>query len=170
MNYTVVESGMICGSYEAEKRIYRKVKDKIGHDWYIPVNQENAAENIYINTHDPNSQGFARRIISFTLEDGTIDKVKGPWNTNSNSLYKNTGIDLRNTYYTFCVVGEDRITNKEGKTEIVNVIYQDEKFVLGNYDRGDIIVQDIANKLNKKVAYYINYNGGSISGFKKPNK
>jgi len=60
--------------------------------WYVTGNPK----EIYVDTGDPESQGFGGAICMFTLEDGTKEQVKGPWHSNSEALFKDTGLDLRN--------------------------------------------------------------------------
>ncbi len=69
---------------------FKLIKDG-KHTWIVPLN--NDSEKIFIDTLD--GEGFGGRTLEFTLEDGTKHKVKGPWHSNTNSLFERTGIDLR---------------------------------------------------------------------------
>lgn len=87
---------MICASAQAESAKYRKVQGKGRSTWLVPL--DNDPYKIHVDMHDPNSEGYAGRTISFNLEDGTEYNAKGPWNSNVDALFQDTGIDLRSTF------------------------------------------------------------------------
>lgn len=162
MDYIIEGQPMRCGSYEAEQRRYKKVIGKLGKIWLYAV-QDNPADNIYVSG-GKNSDGFGGRSISFTLEDGTIEELSGPWHTNSDDLYNNTGIDLRDKHLTFVVIGKGRKTlrTKQGWVDIIlDVLYKDDKPTIGKFERGEVIAQKLANKLKQTVYCYSQSQGGS---------
>jgi hypothetical protein len=147
---------MICGSEEAEKRVYRKVECKRGV-WLVAV-QPNAAENVYFhNPRDTKSQGFGGRTLSFPLEDGTVYEAKGPWHGNADSLFNDTGVDVRNTHYTFVVLAMER----DGwPTVLRDVVYKDAAPVLGRFDR----YKELMRQYPQAMQYYSQSSGGSSCG------
>lgn len=162
MDYIIEEQSIQCGSYEAEKRKYRKVIGKSGRIWLYAI-QGNSADNIYVSG-SKNSDGFGGRTLSFTLEDGSIEELKGPWHTNSDDLYNNIGIDLRNKHLTFVVISESRNRiqiERRYYTKMVNVLYKDIKSTIGRFDRGEKIAQKIANKSQQCIYCYTQSQGGS---------
>lgn len=164
MDYIIKNQPMICGSYEAEIRKYKKIIGKSGNVWLYAI-QDNPADNIYVSG-DKNSDGFGGRTISFTLEDGTIEKLIGPWSTNADALYANTGVDLRDKYLTFVVIGRSRDTlliKNIYKSLMIDVLYIDDKPTIGEFERGEIIAKKLANKLKKTVFCYSQSSGGSVS-------
>jgi len=96
---------MACGSHEANIRTYNKYTCDNGI-FYVAI-QDNAADNIYFWDHD-NNDGFAGQTIKFTLDDGTIEKRKGPWHTNSSALLSHTGIDITDKHLTYIVIAKNR--------------------------------------------------------------
>jgi len=106
MDYIIEGQPMRCSSYEAEQRRYKKIIGKDGHIYLYAI-QDNPADNIYVSG-GKNSDGFGGRTLSFTLEDGTVEELRGPWHTNSDDLFVHTGIDLRAKYLTFVVIGKGR--------------------------------------------------------------
>jgi hypothetical protein len=155
-DYATGRYEMICGSHDAERRVYRKYECKRGV-WLVAV-QPNAAENVYF--HDPkdaSSQGFAGRTLSFPLEDGTVYEAKGPWHSNADRLYKDTGIDVRNTHYTFVVLAMAR----DGWPTILrDVVYKDAQPVLGSFTR----YKELIKRYPQAQVYYSESSGGSSCG------
>ena len=176
MNWTDEPYRMICGSADAEKRVYKKLIGKSGRIWLVAI-QDNPADNIYVSA-DPvenkpgykGFRGFAGRILEFTLEDGDVEKLAGPWATNSSALFKDTGYDIRDKYLTFGVIGLGREYKNgcSGGVTITDVLYQDEDWVIGEFNRVEKIAQKLANKLGKTVMKFSKSQGGSSCGQVKP--
>ena len=98
------------------------------------------------------------------MENGTIEELRGPWQTNSDDLYNNTGVDLRGKHLTFVVIGKDRksIQTKQGYvTKMIDILYKDDKPIIGKFERGKIIAQKLANKLKQTIYCYSQSQGGS---------
>jgi hypothetical protein len=169
MDYIEEPYRMICGSHEAEVRKYKMYVGKSGRRWLVAI-QPNEADNIYVEG-GPNSDGFAGRTLDFTLENGEVVSLKGPWHTNSGSLFADTGVDIRDKNLTFVVIGLDRTyTDKGYRTIIKDVIYKDEKPTIGEYYRGTKLAMSLAKKLNKPVMCYSKSAEGSSSGFVYPDQ
>ena len=152
---------MRCGSAEAESRKYWLYEDKSGRR-YLVADQPNSADNIYVEG-DQGSDGFSGRTLTFPLVTGGEIRLKGPWHTNSEDLFKNTGIDVCSKHLTFVVVGLGRGTIQPGWRMVIReVIYKDEQPVMGRYDRGDTIAQKVANERGKTVFMYKRSTDGSI--------
>jgi len=171
MDYIIKGQPMICSSHEAEKRRYRKIVGKYGHIYLYAI-QPNPADNIYVSgSSDDISKGFGGRTLSFTLEDGTIEKLNAPWHTNSGDLFNHTGIDLRGKHLTFVVVSKERKTIQTERgytTKMVDVLYEDDTPIIGKFERGEIIAQKIADELQQAVYCYIESQGGSSNGLREP--
>lgn len=168
MNWTDESYRMICGSAEAEKRAYKKLIGKSGKTWLVAV-QDNPADNVYVSG-GKGSQGFAGRTLEFELEDGSIEKLVGPWHSNSDALFADTGYDVRDKYLTFGVIGLGREHRNGcgGGVTITDVLYQDKDWVLGTFDRVEKIAQKLANELGKTVMKFSKSRGGSSCGQVKP--
>lgn len=152
---------MVCGQHEAVIRQYHKYPCKNDAGIWLVAAQENAAENVYFHSPaDINSQGFGGATLKFPLVDGSIYEAKGPWHGNADSLFKDTGIDVRNTHFTFVVLSMGRRCAKAYETVMTEVIYQDEKAMIGCYDRW----KTIAKQYPQALMYYSESSGGSCSG------
>ena len=165
-NFTVGRKAMICSSAEAESRKYFLYKSKKGRKWLV-ADQPNAGDNVYVEG-GPNSEGFAGRTLTFPLVNGEEVSLQGPWHTTSNGLFAATGVDVRDKCLTFGVISHERKCNSAYETEMIDVIYQDEKPIIGTFDRVREIAQKIANKLGKAVFCYSESKGGSSCGQVKP--
>ena len=176
MNWTDEPYRMMSGSADAEKRVYKKLIGKSGRIWLVAI-QDNPADNIYVsaNTIENNPgykgfRGFAGRTLTFELEDGSILELQGPWATNSDALLKDTGYDVRDKYLTFGVIGLGRKYENGcgGGVTITDVLYQDEGWTIGEFDRVDKIAQKLANEIGKTVMKFSKSQGGSSCGQVKP--
>lgn len=166
--YRVLSRGMVCGRSEAEQRKYNLRIGKSGKRWLI-ADQINEADNIYVEGNK-NSDGFGGRTLDFTLVSGEIISLKGPWHSNSDSLYLDTEYDCRDKHYTCGVVALNRESDWRKGDKYIDILYKDEGYTLGEFNRIKKIAQKIANKINKGVYYYSQSMGGSISSFIEPEK
>jgi len=179
MDYTVKDRQMTCASAEAEKCTYVMQVGKSGRRWLYPDCGSNSASHIYVEG-EKNSQGFGGRTLTFKLtpdqlvENGEI-KLKGPWHSNSEALFEDTGVDLRDTHVTFVVVSKGREHLDMGecgwyKTVMTDVLYIDDEPTSGSFRRGDEIAKKYANDLGEPVFLHSQSNGGSSTGQVKPDE
>jgi hypothetical protein len=164
--YTEKPYRMVSGQGTVYDRTYRKVQGN-KYTWYIPL-VDNAAAGIHVDRHDPRSDGYGGSILEFKLEDGTVDKVKGPWHSNSDALYADTGVDLRGQYYTRVVLARNRVYSGMGlRGTFIDVFYFEEEPVKGVFNRYIEIVQrflDENPEWDGMVFYHADSEGGSSSG------
>lgn len=122
---------------------------------------DGAADNIYCGSDDPNnpSGGLDNITITFILTNGDSITLYGPWHTNAELLLANTGIDLTAKYNTFVVIGRF-LKHKDGRAIIQDVLYKDDQFTEGRFDRGNIKAQEIANNIKETVVCYSRSTGG----------
>lgn len=158
MDYVSDDYEMFSGSADAESKVYNLVVGKSGKRWLYT----DYADNIYVEGV-PNSRGFGGRTLTFELINGSEIKLTGPWHTNAETLYRDTSVDLRDKHLTFIVVALERV-RVWPKIILKDVIYKDEKPLLGLFNRGDIIAKKLAIELNKTVFVYRQSKGGSSCG------
>jgi len=162
MDYKLEHQQMTCGSSEAESRKYIPLITKEGYLWLV-ADQPNMGDNVYFCSFDPKSDGFGGRTLHFELVDGTSIDLPGPWHGNTDSLFHDTGIDIRDTHLTFVVVAKDR--KHEGwQCTYTDVLYKDDEPKVGLFDRGEAIAKEWANKLKQPVMCYRQSQGGSSDG------
>lgn len=157
--------GMICGSNDAQARVFEKHVGKSGNTWLVAV-QENAAANVYVTNNPANTtsrnqgfEGFGGSTLSFPLTDGTVFEAHGPWHTNSDALYEDTGVDVRNRHFTWVALGMDR-DHIDSATIIRGVVYKDEQPTLGSFNR----YKEIIKLHPEALVYFMESEGGSSSG------
>jgi len=161
--YEIKHQSLKSDMKEFYPKLYRKV-ETISKIWYIPI-QDNAADDIHVFIKGDGGkigrfQGYGGATLNFSLEDGTIDRVKAPWHSNSIALYNDTGIDLRDKTLTIGAIGKDRVY--EGQIGYLeDLLYEDKDWVLGSFDRIRDMAQKFADDLGIKVWYYSQSTGGS---------
>jgi len=144
--------------------IYRKVIGKSGGTWVYPVNVENKGEMIHCRRPgDFKSNGYGGSTLKFPLEDGTELELQGPWHSNSESFYEDTGIDIRDTHYTFVIISKNRDYDMY-RWIMKDIIYIDEKPTLGKFERGEDMAIEFVKKLGHPVYLYAESSGGSRCG------
>lgn len=154
-------------SGDAEERKYKMFTGKSGKQWLVAV-QPNAADNIYVDG-GKGSQGMAGRTLTFILENGEKVDFIGPWKTGASELLKDTGQDYTQTYYTKGIVALSRENLPWPKGYIFSdILYMDENYVIGAFDRTAKIAQEFADKLGCKVYEASIGKGGGHSGWKDP--
>lgn len=157
-----ISQGMICGSAEAEKRTYKLLKGKSGKKWLIAC-QANEADNIYVEG-EKDSDGFGGRVLNFLLKNGKTISLKGPWHSNSDSLFNDTGYDVRNKCFTQGIIAlKIKESDYYKGTLYSDILFEDQKATLGKYNRIENKAQEFANKLNKKIHYAVISKGGGSS-------
>ena len=165
--FEVKPLGMVSGQYEQGIRTYKKVIGK-ENIWYLST-QDNSADNLYCTAINKTkrSNGFGGATLEFKLDDGTSDFVQGPWHSNSGSFLKDTGIDVTDKHFTFGVISMEKEWLSPNSI-MKDVIYQDDDWTLGSFDRIENLAKEMARKLNKKVYFYRQSTGGSTQSWAEP--
>lgn len=135
--YTPEPYRMFSGQGEAVERKYHKYTGKSGHVWLV-ADQENAAENVYVTAFsnaERRGEGFGGNTLELPLVDGGTFKLHGGWHSNSDALFKDTGVDVRATYYSQVVLSLGRKSNGQIHGVLTDVIYVEEQPIMGIYDR-----------------------------------
>ena len=167
-DYVIGRQPMISARGSAESRRYYRYLGKSGRTWLV-ADQPNAAANIYVEG-GPDSRGFGGSTLTFPLVDGSEIKLKGPWHANSDSLFADTGVDVRDRHYTFVVISRRRESGPHLETICVDVLYKDNEPQLGSFHRGDELARQWAREINASVHLYSDSEGGSSSQFVKPDQ
>jgi hypothetical protein len=164
MNYIISNGPMISASNEVLISTFDRYEDPVkpGFYWFVKADIPNKAEYIFYGSpHTTNSEGMGGRVIPFRCTDGQTINIQGPWWSNSDSFYGSTGIDIRNTNYTFVVVARsvDRIDRLE---TLIDVVYKDDEPTIGPFDRWKTILSSVFQVLNDdQLVIYVKSDGGS---------
>jgi small nuclear ribonucleoprotein (snRNP)-like protein len=171
-DFTISRGGMKSGISAARSHKYRKIETK-RNVWYI-TDEPCAGDSIYVSikNEDPKAyfKGFGGATLKFEMIDGTIDEVKGPWHSNSDALFQDTGVDLRESHITYGVIAMGREYDDKMNLVMKDVIYQDDDWTCGSFDRVKAIAQGMADTLGKPVFAYSESHGGSSCGAVEPKK
>lgn len=140
--------------------------ERINGQWLIKANASELGdpEPHIINSH---LEGYSGREIVFDLIDGTQLKAKGVWHSSAGQLLKSTGIDLRDHILTTGFIYTDRkpLNNSKGGN-IYSVIHLDKDWVLGNFERLEIMMCNLLLEYPEGLAYITHSNGGASSSSK----
>jgi hypothetical protein len=165
-----IYQGMKSGRAEQASCKYKKIHGKSGV-WYVGI-QPNEGDNIYFTKNNGKySDGFAGSVISFQLEDGSVEEVQSPWHSNSKSLLSDTGYDTTQKHYTLGIIALDSNPSEIFMgTRHEEVLHFDEEPIIGDFSRIEIMAQDFANKLGKPVYAARISTGGGSAGWINPIK
>jgi hypothetical protein len=171
-DFTISRGGMKSGINAAVSHKYRKIETK-RNVWYV-TDEPSAGDNIYVSikNEDPKAyfKGFGGATLKFEMMDGTTDEVKGPWHSNSDALFQDAGVDLRESHSTYGVIAMGREYDDKMNLLMKDVIYKDDDWTCGSFDRIRIISQNMADTLGTPVFSYIESSGGSSCAMVKPKK
>lgn len=160
MDIVVAKLGMISALGEQGRYRYKRYKGKTCV-WYV-ADVENDGDFIYCDTGRKNSEGFGGRELEFSLVNGSVVKVKGPWQSNSSSFFEDTGVDLRKKHLTSVVISRGRRQDEFYNTVMQDVVYYDERPMVGSFDRWKEIAKEL--KVEGPMFYYKRSLGGSATG------
>lgn len=128
----------------------------------------NPGDNIYFwNSDDKNSGGFGGREIIFETTEGML-KTRGPWHSNSKMLLHNTGVDLTRHHYTKGLLAKRRDCDDKFRNVYSELVFQDENWVIGSFDRVKERAKILANRKQIKLYYAVQSAGGSSQGMVEP--
>jgi hypothetical protein len=162
------EYRMFSGQEEAIQRRYKMYKGKSGLIWLV-ADQKNAAENVYVTNNPENTSnkdsrwaGFGGASLRMPLVGGGEFILNGGWHSNSDALFNDTGVDVRDTYTTFVVLSKILDFTNDGTYRRIfrDIVYKDEKPTLGRYDR----YKDLIKQYPEAKFYYMASRGGGSSG------
>lgn len=160
MNHSKFVGNPTFRKFVGEKKIY-----------YVPTETVNAADNVQVDTHNPDSRGYGGTTFEIKTTEG-VDHVKGPWhgtvpyevcdvtelhftqvtliaNAKSISWDERAKCDRDSTEFKFLVSGD--------------VLYDEKEKVLGTFYRGDRIAQQLADLRQEAIFVHVETNGGSHS-------
>lgn len=157
------------------KSIYKQYRGKSGKIWLVRV-CENPADYIFVEANKGENEagyrgfrGFGGSTLKFNIEDGEILELRGPWYSNSDAFFRDTGVDIRDKHITYYIIAKSR-EYTDFKTILVDVIEKDDKPVVGLYYRGTIRAMEVAKELGYSVILYCESAGGSSCGFVYPDQ
>lgn len=138
--------------------------------WVFPADLSipDAADFIYARDMDTKiSHGFARRTLIFETADGPLS-LQGPWKSNSDQLFRETGVDLRESHLTIGVVARYAKPIDLCRAVYSGVLFADEAPVNGHFDRIEMIAQRYADELGQRIFFSMRSHGSGHAGSKSP--
>lgn len=160
-----IHGPMLSGSHEAAQHKYQLLVGKSGRRWLVADN-EAAGENVYVEG-GPNSDGFAGRILTFELVSGDTLSLKGPWHSNPDALFADTGHDVRDKHRTQGIIAlrRERGAKYYEPDKFYDVIYYDEAPVLGTYNRVKDLAEQFAEGFDGTIFVSFKTKGGGLASW-----
>lgn len=159
---------MISAIGEVYDKVWVKYVGKSGKIWLLP--KDEPQNSMVIVQGDPGSQGFGGREMEFKLDTGETLVLKGPWSSNHDAFWGDTGVDRRAHYRTWGCIGRNRTfatyTGKYASSvmTINDLVYIDpEDGIIGEYDRINKIAKRMAFERDELLFKYSCTYGGSSS-------
>lgn len=148
---------------------YRLVVGKSGRAWLYPINSNHPADNVHCTDSknwDKAGEGYAGRTLKFNTDRGEF-LLKGGWHSNSHALLTDTGIDITDKYLTHVVIAL-KAESTYPSYLMDDILHDDNGWVLGLYERGDLLAKKFANDLGVKVFKFTQSMGGGSMGWVQP--
>lgn len=163
--------------HDLEKK-YHTFIGRSGNTWVV-ANTLDAAAHVYRTDNPANekrkgvsdsSLGFSGRTLKFPLVDGSVYELNAGWHSSAHDLLKDTDVDLTKNYFTFGIIALDCefIKNSYCNYTYHHVLHLDKGLVLGDFYRVRDLAQKISNKIQRKLTYWSESNGGSTNSFVEP--
>lgn len=144
---------------EIDRATFKLVIDQEGRRWCYQIG-EHGAEQIFAEKGN-GMAGFGGSTLTFSLDGGTSVDIVAPWHTTADSLFKATGVDLRDHYRTQGIVALKRtLTGGWGNETFDDVLHYDEEPTVGAFDRVDRIAERFAEELQQPVYMSVVTSGG----------
>lgn len=143
---------------------------KSGRIWLQPYGE--TENSMIIADGWPGSQGFGGGKHKFTLHTGEVIELEGPWSSNHDAFFEETGIDLRNRHRTWGCIGRHREyypSKYEARPVICDLLYWDPpEGVVGSFNRIREIAKQLAYERDELVFAFSGSLGGSSCGVEFP--
>lgn len=163
--FTADQLVMFSGMDMAESAKYEVHTGKSGRRWLIPVDRQDRGSYVYVEG-GPNSNGFGGSTINFSLVDGSVLSLKGPWHSNGRDMLKDTSIDVTQELFTWGCIGTSRSYsgNYQDQAMIHGLLYFDEKVTLSDLGRVRKLAKKMSDERGEILVYYECSTGGSSCG------
>ena len=159
-NFTIPGYASYSGQGKAESGEYDMVIGKSGRTWLYHPEESSC----YVSG-EKGSRGFGGSTLRFKLRTGGTIDLTGPWASNADALFKDTGVDVRNNFITWGCVGTGRNYDaNSGLTKLTGVKWFDAEPTKGDYDRIDYIAWEMQKASDEPLYYYRESEGGSSHG------
>lgn len=173
MDIEITGHGLWKNKYDDTPTIYKKIVGKSGRNWYIDTKHEYRSMLVSCDPREnapgySGFRGFGGRTLTLNLDDGTTVEETGPWSSNPDALFSDTGYDVRNKVLSIGVISKKMENTGAYSRVMMDVVYHDEHPVPGHFKRIEELAQDFADRLGQPMYYYSETYGGSTTFHVKP--
>jgi len=148
---------------------WRRYRGTAGAIWLV-ADVPNQGDHIIYWSPNGSREGYGGATLTFNLDTGETIRLQGPWHRNSDDLFSDTGIDVRNKHYTRGVLALEHkfvIFSLHGK--YIDVVHEDTDRVLGLFNCIERMAQEEANRRAVPIHFMVETIGGSHAGVCTPN-
>lgn len=155
---------------------YKQVKGTSGRTWFVGLIPNAASETLVTNnasntTRKGGGNGFGGATIYFKIDDGSEFEAHGPWHANAEALFADTGLDVRSLHLTRGIISTECEFTTNGphyREHTGEILYSEDKPVMGEFKRIEKIAQALADLHGKKLFVSSWSEGGSWHGWVDP--
>lgn len=168
--------GMISAQGEAQDRKYARYLGKSGRMWFVYDNNPSHVLVTAYSDYDRAGEGFGGRTLHVQLEEGyeyegeSTFLLRGGWHANSEAMFEDTGVDIRDRYMTTVNVSLD--TGSSGPPYydrwMERFVHREDDPVMGSYDRDKEIGQTMADRYGVPVFVSKQSHGGGVDYWAYP--
>lgn len=131
-----------------------RIIETMQNTWIVKTDVPNPGDHIYVADPNPGSmRGFGGARLVFYTVQGDSAGFTGPWHSNSKAFTKDTGIDLTGLHLTRVML----------TSPTAGVVYMESEPVLGDFDRGKTLAENLSAALGDILKVDIESAGGSCS-------
>lgn len=149
---------------QAPVRYFERYVDRDGCNWFVGMGGA-PAHHIFKSPPERENKpgylgfrGMGGRTLYFTDITGKEWDVQGPWHVTADSLYRSTGVDVRNTHVSWGCIALEREGNM-----YKNVVYTDGQFPKqGVHNRLTSLAVALSKSINEPVYLFQVQAGGSM--------
>lgn len=160
--FTIPSYGMVSAQGEASGNEWKVAVGKSGKLWLYHPDRS----MVWVSG-GKGSHGCGGNTVDFPLAGG-LGKISlvGPWCSNADACFVDTGIDVRNNFVTWGCVGTGREYDANtGSQRITGLVYFDRTPTKGAFDRVDLLAWEMQEKEpDLKLFSYRESEGGSSCG------
>ena len=140
---------------------YKQLIGKDGRTWLVG-NTHNAADHIYADG-GKGSEGFGGRTLEFDIDDGSTLSLIGPWKSNSDHLFAETGHDVRHLHLSMGIISLHQEPFNYHTGFYINVLHRDHGFEIGPFDRIEQLALGYAAAYRHPTYFAVRTLGGGMA-------
>lgn len=161
-DFTIPGYAMVSAQAMGQDREWKIALGKSGRIWLYSEGRS----SVWVEG-GKGSRGCGGSSVAFKLAGGVGSiSLVGPWHSNADACFVDTGVDVRSNFMTWGCVGTGRsYDSNTGQSKVTGLVYFDKQPTKGLYERVDLIAWEMQEKdPDTKLYVYSESEGGSHCG------